>query len=296
QPHLRPWSSVLRVPASDGLVYCKACMAGLEDETRLTAALAEWRPDLMPEVLAIDGRRGWMLTQDAGPMLRTITRAEPPNLAPWLGILPRYAELQIELAPRAGELLALGAPDHRPGLLADLLTLMLDDDEALRIGPPEGLTDDEVEHLRALVPGVAALSAELAGYGIADSLDHGDFHDGNVFIGGGRLTLADWGDCRVTHPFFTLGITLRAAAHFAGIADDAPPILAMRDAYLEPWQAVAPRADLVRAFALAYQLSHISSARNWHRLIVRLTGEQRAQEADTVPYKLRQFLLAAGQL
>jgi hypothetical protein len=247
-------------------------------------------------VLVIDGSRGWMLTRDAGPMLRTITRTDPPNLEPWLEILPRYAEFQIGMTPHAGDLLALGASDHRLATLADQLALMLDDDEAIRIGPPEGLSDDEVDRLRALVPGVAAQSAELASYGISDTIDHGDFHDGNVFIGGGRLTLADWGDCCITHPFFTLGITLRSAAHFAGMADDTPPILAMRDAYLEPWEPVAPGADLVRAFKIAYQLSHISSARNWHELVVRLTGEQRAQEADSVPYKLRQFLAATKRL
>jgi hypothetical protein len=144
QPHLQPWSTVLRAPTDEGLVYCKACMAGFEDETRLTAALAEWRPDLMPDVLAIDAARGWMLTRDAGPMLRTITRTDPANLDPWLKILPRYAKLQIEMTARAGELLALGASDHRLATLPDQLALMLEDDESIRIGPPEGLSYDEV--------------------------------------------------------------------------------------------------------------------------------------------------------
>jgi hypothetical protein len=70
----------------------------------------------------------------------------------------------------------------------------------------------------------------------------------------------------------------------------------MRDAYLASWESVAPHANLARAFAVAYQLSHISSARNWHKLVVRLVGEERAQEAGSVPYKLRQFLIAAARL
>ncbi len=146
QPHLYPWSTVLRVPTSQGLVYAKATMAGFDHEPRLTAALAGWRPDIMPDVLAIEDERGWMLTRDAGPMLRTITRTDPPNLDPWLEILPRYAELQIEMIPRAGELLALGAIDHRLATMPDHLALMLADEEALRAGE-EGLGDDEIERL-----------------------------------------------------------------------------------------------------------------------------------------------------
>jgi hypothetical protein len=292
QPHLYPWSTVLRVPTSEGLVYAKATMAGFDHEPRLTAALAGWRPDLMPGVLAIDDARGWMLTHDAGPMLRTITRTDPPNLAPWLEILPRYAELQIEMIPRAAELLALGAIDHRLVTLPDQLALMLADDASLRIGPPDGLTDDEIERLQALTPRFAEMCEELASYGIPETLQHDDFHDGNIFIGGGRVTFADWAECCVAHPFFTLRVTLRASAHFAGVAEDEPPIVAMRDAYLEPWTQVASHANLLRAFTLSQQIANVARTRTWHRVITLLTGEERRQEADTVPYNLRQFLAA----
>ncbi len=292
QPHLYPWSTVLRVPTSDGLVYCKATLAGFDHEPRLTAALAAWRPDLMPAVLAIDGQRGWMLTRDAGPMLRTITRTDPPNLTPWLDILPRYAEFEIEMIPRVDELLALGAFDHRLARLPDHLALILAHEASLKIGPPEGLTDEEIVRLRDLAPRFADACAELASYGIPETLQHDDFHDGNIFIGAGRTTLADWAECCIANPFFTMRVTLRAAAHFAGIAEDAPPILAMRDAYLEPWTRFIARDDLLPAFALSQRIAIVSRTRTWHRVIEILTGEERQQEADVVPHNLRQFLHA----
>jgi len=294
QPHLYPWSTVMRVPTSEGLVYAKATMAGFDHEPRLTLALAGWRPDLMPDVLAIDDARGWMLTRDAGPMLRTITRTDPPNLAPWLEILPRYAELQIEMIPRRDELLALGAIDHRLATLPDQLALMLADDESLRIGPPDGLTDEEIEQLLAITPRFAEICAELAGYGIPETLQHDDFHDGNIFIGGGRVIFADWAECCVAHPFITLRVTLRASAHFAGMPEDAAPIVAMRDAYLEPWTRFVPQPDLLRAFTLSQQIANVARTRTWHRVITLLTGEERRKEADTVPYNLRQFLATMG--
>jgi len=296
QPHLYPWSTVLRVPASAGLVYCKATLSSFGHEPRLTAALAGWRPDLLPDVLAIDDERGWMLTRDAGPMLRTITRTDPSNLDPWLEILPRYAELQIEMIPRAGELLALGAFDHRLAVLPDHFALMLAEEESLRIGPPEGLTEDEYERLRGLAPRVAEMCAQLAAFGIPETLQHDDFHDGNVFIGGGRYTLADWAECCVAHPFFTMRVTLRASAHFAGMTEDAAPLVAMRDAYLEPWTRFAPRAELLPAFTLSQQLENISRGRTWHRLVTSLSGEERRQEADMLPLNMRRFLKAIGDM
>jgi hypothetical protein len=35
------------------------------------------------------------------------------DIRPWLPVLPRYAELQIEMAEHVPELLALGVPDRR---------------------------------------------------------------------------------------------------------------------------------------------------------------------------------------
>ena len=49
---------------------------------------------------------------------------------------------------------------------------------------------------------------ELASYGIPETIQHDDFHDGQVFVRDGRYLLMDWGDACVSHPFFTLSVTL----------------------------------------------------------------------------------------
>jgi Ser/Thr protein kinase RdoA (MazF antagonist) len=152
------------------------------------------------------------------------------------------------------------------------------------------LSDDEIERLHALVPRVADVCAELASFGIPETLQHDDFHDGNIFIGDGRVTLADWAECCAAHPFFSLRVTLNASAHFAGLPKDAPPILAMRDAYLEPWTRFMPRSDLLSVLALSQRLENISRGRTWHRLVIKLTGAEREQEAEMVPANLRRFL------
>ena len=101
-PHARPWSAVLRVPTSAGNIYFKASAPIIRHEAALTAALAGWYPALMPSVLAADRERGWLLIADGGTRLREIIRADH-DLRHWETLLPRYAELQIDLASRTSE-------------------------------------------------------------------------------------------------------------------------------------------------------------------------------------------------
>ena len=69
-------------------------------------------PDSTPEVVAAEGT--WLLTRDAGRQLRGVLKSGDPAPS-WDEPLPRYAELQIELVDVVEELVALGAPDRRPG-------------------------------------------------------------------------------------------------------------------------------------------------------------------------------------
>ncbi len=70
QPHVRPWSTVLRVPTPDGDLYFKAVSAIHVFEAALTALLASLQPDRVTEVVAMDSERGWMLMRDGGSRLR----------------------------------------------------------------------------------------------------------------------------------------------------------------------------------------------------------------------------------
>jgi hypothetical protein len=54
QPHVRPWSTVLRVPTAEGNLYFKATSPVLAHEPALTQALSRWQPDCMPQVMATD--------------------------------------------------------------------------------------------------------------------------------------------------------------------------------------------------------------------------------------------------
>jgi len=257
QHHARPWSTVMRVPTERGDVYFKANARPLRHEAGVVSVIAARRPDCVPPLLAADVERGWMLMADAGTRLREIVQRER-DLTCWHEILPLYAGLQIDLTDDAEELLAVGAPDLRLVMLPSRYEQLLDELPTL---PPEDRC-----RLEASVPRVRELCDELAGYGLPETIQHDDFHDGQVFVRDGRYLLLDWGDACVSHPFFTLAVTLQGVIAW-GVDDiegsvDVEPF---REAYLAPFRAIAGSADLVAASTAAMRLGWVCRAANAHQ-------------------------------
>ena len=285
QPHVYPWSTVLRVPTAEGPLWFKATTPEVHGfEPRLTEILAETCPDRVTELVEIDEDRAWMLMRDGGTRLREL---EPPDLSPWQGILPRYAELQIAVTPRADELLALGVPDMRPAGIPDAVESLLEDDHALMLGESEELRRDQRDELRRRLPELRALVEELEAFGIPATIQHDDLHDGQVFVRNGDVRILDWGDSCVSHPFHTLTVTLRALAWRHGIEPGSVQLLRLRDAYLEPFGAPAAAADL------AYRTGTLGRALAWHRYVSAATPAERdPEDAESVPYGLRLYLEA----
>lgn len=238
QPHVVPWSTVLRAPTLNGPVWFKANGPTQAHEARVSALLAEKRPDAVPPLLATDLDRGWMLMGDGGERLRDLVARER-DLSGWLDVLPLYAGLQIDLAPQADELVALGAPDRRLALL-----------------PAQAA---QIPELHEDLPAIEELSARLADYGIPETIQHDDLHDGQVFIRDGRPLVFDWGDACVTHPFLTMAVTLEGVIDW-GVDDvqGSEPLGPYRDAYLAPFERYAPPAELEDALELALRLGWVS--------------------------------------
>ncbi|MDF2754033.1 MAG: phosphotransferase [Gaiellaceae bacterium] len=207
QPHVYPWSTVLRVSTAEGPLWFKATTPAVHGfEPRLTEILAETCPDRVTELVEIDDERAWMLMRDGGTRLREL---EPPDFSLWEGILPRYAELQIAVTPSVDELLALGVPDLHPAGIPNAVEELLEDDHALMLGESQELRRDQRDELRRRLPELRALVEELEAFGIPATIQHDDLHDGQVFVRDGHVRILDWGDSCISHPFHTLTVTLR---------------------------------------------------------------------------------------
>lgn len=250
----RPWSVTHRAPTSAGTRWFKANITGCRYEAALAAALAEIAPGATLAPLAVDTRRGWLLTADAGPTLREALSGDG-RITTWTAMLQTYSALQRATVAHVDRLCALGVPDQRVSLLPGLLAgLLADPDIRARVRPT----------VPAVAGDVALWCAELAGDGIPAALQHDDLHDNNVFT---DLRFFDWGDASVGHPFGTLLVTLNVMHDSLDEADRSAATARLRDAYLEPWTDLADAATLRRSATLACRVTRVSRALSWQRAL-----------------------------
>ena len=273
QPHVRPWSTVLRVPTPNGDVWFKAALPGLDHDAAVTAVLARLRPDVVLAPLALDLERGWMLLPDGGERLREVLARER-NPDRWLEIMPLYAELQIAAAAHVDELIACGLPDYR---LARLPELAESTSARLGLDPPSPARVDE-------------LCVELGEIGIPETAQHDDLHDGNVFVrSGGGYAVFDWGDGCVSHPFCSLVVGLRGIAYRFELGENDLDLERARDAYLEPWAGYGERTTLLRAVDLSGAVGRLCRALSWLRALGDESPETDAESAESARYWFDEF-------
>lgn len=261
QPHVRSWSTAIRYAGPGGDVWFKASCPATAFEGSLLALLAEHVPGLAPEVLALDAGRGWCVTADAGPVMRTW--APPEELWDvWERVLPWYAAAQIALAGRTEDLLVAGVPDGRPATIPGLLDRIV---EELRVLPRGGLSGDQAARLQALRPQLVEWCETLRGSDVPESVQHDDLHSGNVGwhdgVAGARIF--DWGDASVGSPIGTMLCTLNSVAWHAGCEVDDPRVERVRDAFLEPFTAYATRRELLAQVAAARGAGCVLRARSY---------------------------------
>lgn len=268
--HVRHWSTVARVPVALGDVFFKASAAPFE--AGLTDRLATWRPDCMLIPLVVDHDQGRILMPDGGPRLREILN-DPNDLWHWDRILALFAGVQSDLSDRMEELIEIGVPDRRLRVLPRLYDALLDDSSATRLGQPDGVSIEELSALRDLIPRISDFCDRLADLDVPESLHNGDFHDGNVFFGGDRYTLFDWGDACIAHPFFSAVAAMRNVEDRFSLTWGGSTLTRLRYAYLGVWTNRLAMPELVRAFEIATPLTLICGALGWQPYVSRYPGE-----------------------
>lgn len=234
----RVWSisAVHTIDTDRGTLWFKASCDHFRAEAGIVEVLARHLPQLVPEVVAVERGRGWLLTEPLAGVDDDGVAAEAA-----VALAPLWAKAQVESLDWLDELRAVGAPDRgvEPTLMAWREALATN-------GELDALTDAERTALATAVPVVESRLRELWACGFADTLGHGDLHSGNVAHDGDHVRIFDWSDGCVTHPFLD-GTHL---AHWLGDDDGSNTVDRARD-LLSPWRAAFPAANFDRAVELA---------------------------------------------
>jgi aminoglycoside phosphotransferase len=254
----RAWarSCTLRLKAHDSGLVFKAVPPSFSYEPVITRVLSLRYVGKLPEVLAVNVDKAWLLMREFQGTPLTHSR----NLDDWKKTLQVFAELQIDISDSTHSLVALGVPDRNvDSLVAQIERLMVD--------LPPMLDKDEAQTLRRAAKDIRNLCYDLIDIDLPLSLTHGDLWSGNVFIQpNGTPLFYDWSDAAVSHPFFDLPTFLaEIERELPHIAEAQEQLLA---AYLDVWTAYRPLPKLRRAYALAEVLSKLHMAIAYQQLIV----------------------------
>lgn len=281
----------MRAPTDAGNLFFKAIAPTWKFEAALTKALAAWHPDDVPQLVAVDTTQGWLLMRDSGERLRELVRSSRDASA-WLDILPQYARLQVDLVKHRDEILRFGTPDHRLETLPAQYEEMLANTELMYLDQENGLPSTDYAQLQELAPQFAEMCTQLRAAPIPESLEHGDFHDANVFVRDGNYRFADWGDACVAHPFFSMRVVLVSVENSLNLPDYSPDSRPLLGAYLEAWREFGSRETLQEIFRLAFRVAQVSGALKWFRQMQVTPPELRADYMHGVPSLLKDFLYA----
>jgi hypothetical protein len=246
----------------------------------VTEYLAHHFPEALPQVIATEPERRWLLmTACTGRTLEEVS-----DVALWERAAARYADLQVACVPRVRELGALGCARRSLDALAQAIGPLSSDTAALRPGGPDELNTAEIERLQALVPSLRQRCAQLETYEIPCTLEHGDLWPGNFLVDQDTCVIIDWEDVAIAHPFFSLA-PLSVGLYQSGL--HSPAVLKrLERAYLAAFTGMASPEHLGAALHTAAPLSFIDMAvryRHQPPSVVRLHPWMR----DLVPQTLR---------
>jgi hypothetical protein len=282
---LRAWerSFLMRIPTTEGACYFKAVPPMFSHEPRLMQWLEEHYPDNVPQLVAVDTARGWILQKEANGAALPLNEVREEE--EWYRTVRRLAEIQADSARHTRELKQLGVPHRGLEILARRIPGLCADAGAMLPGERDGLTGQERERVASLAPTLLALCEELASYELPDALEHGDLRASNVLSTLAAPIYLDWSDSSLAHPFFSLSQLMMEATVLLP-ASSRESRRRLRDNYLAPWRGHASRNTLIRAFEVARVLAPVHLAAIVHAELLPATGHRWELEAF-IPTHLR---------
>jgi hypothetical protein len=274
-------TSALKVPTDQGDYYFKAVPAVFAQEPGITAALSDRYPEYVPAPLGMRSLpgEGWMLMPDfKGEVLEHISVEQMSEA------LRNLARMQIDSISRVEELRDAGCADRQLERLAQEVKSLLYDPAVL-----EGLLPEEVERLQGLGSRFQQMCAQLASYGVPQTLLHGDFHGGNLLSRDGKVLIFDWTDGCIAHPF--LDLITAMDNHYPRFGEDEQA--RMRDAYLAPWVGYESPERLLEAARLAWPLGALHQALSYRGIMATPSDATRWELKGAAGYYLKYALDAA---
>lgn len=273
------WSKVYRILTSEGYIYIKQMTTPFAIEAKLIHYLAGREQPALPTLIAYNEALLCFMMLDSGTTLRTILKQYYDIDIVTQGLVT-YANIQQEMSQSLEALLALGVPDWRLQCLPRHYHALLSHEAWLL---NDGLTAPELDDLKNTHSQFVEICEQLASYKIPETIEHCDFQDNNILLQQEFVTINDWADAVIAHPFFSLHSFLQSARRNHGFAENSTIDNALKNAYLHTWIDFESDQRLLEIYDLTKILHPIKFAMSFYRIT--LCVETEADNVELSEYK-----------
>lgn len=282
----RAWqrSCILRVETKTGDIYFKALPKMFSHEILLLSDVMLNFPINVPDFLALDPDRNWMLMRD----ISGIPLMQVSDTFHFDEALLAYSCIQHHYIQQTSQLIRMGCPYRSLEKLSKDIRILFSDDATMLVGSSiVGLSKQEFAELQTRTAYFVELCDQLEQYKLPYTIDHGDLHGNNIHFANNRYVFFDWSDSSVTHPF--LGIFSFVQDFQKRSPQSINAYHRLRDVYLSTWKDYCSLDELRKAFDLALPLSIIHRAVTHYQYILPYF-DNKTELQWFVPWWIRQLL------
>jgi thiamine kinase-like enzyme len=257
------YSEVHQIETTHGIFYLKQVPEALFLEPRMLSFLQEQGCDPIPQFIAKNNTLHCFLMTSCGDIsLRHLFKGQVDLQMLSTGII-NYTKIQRSLENQTPKLLKIGVLDWRLNQFASLYYKLLQQEQLLI---DDGLTSKEIEQLQQLYPACSKLCMELAQYRVPETLNHCDFHENNMLLDQktGAISIIDWGEIVLSHPFFSLCGCLWNITYFHKISTN--DLQYLKAQCVTAWLDLYEINELLHVLNTANQLNGIYAALSYEQM------------------------------
>lgn len=286
-------SIVSKISTSQGIIYLKQTPPALFLEPDTIFLLHTHGCQHIPTVIAKNDRYHCFLTTACGDITLRALFSKGTVDTDLLGQgISHYTSIQRNLENDAPKLISFGLPDWRLDKFPLLYSELIQETERLIT---DGLTQEEIAALNHADAFCVEQCERLSQYKIPETINHCDFHDNNMLLSkaSGEISIIDWGETVIGHPFFSLNTCLWNLTYFHNMKPDDVQYQALQQICVSPWLSNHEERDLIIAFNIANQLLGVFAALGY-KFMYEATANQSKTVQDEHPGSiagcLRSFL------
>ncbi|QRN03495.1 phosphotransferase [Legionella sp. MW5194] len=286
-------SIVSKINTSQGIFYLKQTPPALFLEPDTISLLQARGCRHIPTVIAKNDRYRCFLTTACGDLtLRSLFSKSGVDTDLLGQGISHYTSIQRNLENDTPKLITFGLPDWRLEKFPLLYRELIQETNRLIA---DGLMPEEIATLNRAYDFCIEQCELLSKYKIPETINHCDFHDNNMLLSkeSGEISIIDWGETVIGHPFFSLNTCLWNLTYFHKMKRDDMQYQALQKICVSPWLGNHEERDLITAFGIANQLLGVFAALGY-KLMYEATANQSKTVQDEHPGSiagcLRSFL------